>query len=61
MSEITFFTATKKGGCCSGYCDGSLWQDEGRKGCAIPPWRRGSVVKEARMMSPGSDRWSRER
>jgi len=38
-----------------------LRQEDKGEDAAILPWRWGTVVKKARMMSPGSDRWSKGR
>ena len=55
-----FFPAEKKGGCCGKCCDSYSRQEDGGEDAALPPWRWGTVVEKARLMSPGSDRWSEE-
>jgi hypothetical protein len=46
--------------CCRERCDGSLRQEDEGDEAAIPLWRRGTGVEKTRMISPGSDRWSKE-
>ena len=59
-SEINFFPAAIKGGCCREYCDGYSRQEDEGQDAAIPPWRRGTVVGKARMRSPGRVRSSKD-